>query len=170
MEGRKKMTPNERWQKAKARYEKAKMDMRKIEKEMRAEEQKRKRKDMMQFCEYLQEQLHYNIFDDEHADYLLLLARIGALVQAKLEMDDNTMYEQQESILTFLDEYMAARYFTLVNGQYSNTYYAVDLSEAYPKYKKNMIRSLADRERLKYSSQEQLNAQTQNHSDHTNNQ
>ena len=31
MEERKKMTPNERWQKAKARYEKAKMDMRKIE-------------------------------------------------------------------------------------------------------------------------------------------
>lgn len=157
MAERKKTTPNERWQKAKARLEKAKMDMRKIEKEMRAEEQKRKRKDMMQFCEYLKEQLHCDIFDDKHADYLLFLARIGTLVQAKLEMDDNAMYEQQASVLTFLDEYLAARYLTFENGKYSETYYAVTLGEAYPKYKRNLIRSFADmeRDRSKCSSHSQ---------------
>lgn len=164
MAERKKTTPNERWQKAKARLEKAKMDMRKIEKEMRAEEQKRKRKDMIQFCEHLQEQVHCDIFDDKHADYLLLLVRIGTLVQAKLEMDDNAMYEQQASVLTFLDEYLAARYLTFENGKYSETYYAVNLGEAYPKYKRNLIRSFADmeRDRSKSSSQEQLNTQMHN--------
>lgn len=157
MTERKKTTSNERWQKAKARLEKAKMDMRKIEKEMRAEEQKRKRKDMMQFCEHLQNELHLDTFDAEHADYLLLLIRIGAVVKAKLDMDDSAIFEQQASVLKFLDEYLAARYFEFNNGKYSDICYTDDLGQAYPKYKRNLIRSFADmeRDRSKCSSHSQ---------------
>lgn len=171
MAERKKTTPNERWQKAKARLEKAKMDMRKIEKEMRAEEQKRKRKDMIQFCEQLQKELHLDNLDAEHVNYVMMLIRIGALVQSKIELSDDAISRQQEPVLRFLDEYMKAECFLSdKNGQYDDRYYAMDLGKAYNLFMNKRIRSEADMVRLKNSSQQQLNAQMQNHNNHPNNQ
>lgn len=167
MEERKRMTPNERWQKAKARYEKAKMDMRKIEKEIRAEEQKRKRKDMIQFCEQLQKELHLDNLDAEHVNYLIMLIRIGALVQKKIELNNDAILRKQESVLRFLDEYMKAECFQNDNnGQYNSQYYAIDLGKAYTMYVNNRIRSEADMIRLKNSSQQRLNEQMKNHNNH----